>query len=627
MRIKLDYVNIHSFMSIGDAEVNFTSNGFTVVNGKNNRVEDNASSNGSGKSSIWESIIWALTGQTLRGTTDVCNHFYNDAAEVKVSFTVDNDEYDITRTASTKSSNSTLKIIHNGEDISGKGIRDTKNILSEYLPELTPELLGGIIIFGQGMPEKFTNRKPSKRKELLESLTDSDYMIEDLKIKVSSRQQELKTELSNCGNSVAESSAKISMLNSRLNSSSVALQALMNPDEYEAQITRYTSEVNTKKNALELLIQHIKHNDDKIKELSEAKDKLRENISNICNELAKEYNPIITDVKNKINLATAEINTVRSEIAHRKSVKDICPTCGQKLPGVVKLDTTELEYRLATLQTDSEVNKAELTRLTDELEDKQTFMSVEMQKELDEISNSIRLTESECVYDRNAERTLSREISQLEVLIAETNAKLESVHDKRDSLNKEIEDCRLQIKSYEEVISQNESKIRTLDNSLARLRVFDTYLKRDFRGYLLSSVIKFIDEKCKHYCSSIFNTRLIEFKLDGNDIAITYDNKEYEMLSGGEKQKIDIIIQFAIRDMLCTYRGFQTNLLVLDEVFDNLDAVGCQKILDVITTQLTDVDSVYIVTHHADELNIPYDNILTVEKDITGVSSINQNVY
>ena len=149
---------------------------------------------------------------------------------------------------------------------------------------------------------------------------------------------------------------------------------------------------------------------------------------------------------------------------------------------------------------------------------------------------------------------------------------------------------------------------------------FNTIVSREFRGYLLSSIITFIDKKAKIYCNDVFNTELISFELEGNNISIKYDNKEYESLSGGEKQKVDLIIQFSIRDMLCSYTDFSTNLIVLDEIFDNLDETGCSKIIELISSKLTDISSIFIITHHGNELNIPYDNEITVIKGADGVS-------
>ena len=161
-----------------------------------------------------------------------------------------------------------------------------------------------------------------------------------------------------------------------------------------------------------------------------------------------------------------------------------------------------------------------------------------------------------------------------------------------------------------------------INNRLGVISKFNTVITRDFRGYLLNDIIVYIDRKAKLYCKNVFETELIEFKLEGNNLIISYDGKEYESLSGGEKQKIDLIIQLAIRDMLCTNTSFSSNILVLDEIFDNLDNIGCQRILDLITKQLYDISSIFIITHHGNELDIPYDNIIQIMKDNNGVTRL-----
>jgi DNA repair exonuclease SbcCD ATPase subunit len=120
----------------------------------------------------------------------------------------------------------------------------------------------------------------------------------------------------------------------------------------------------------------------------------------------------------------------------------------------------------------------------------------------------------------------------------------------------------------------------------------------------------------------VFGTDLIEFTLDGNNLLISYNGKEYEALSGGERQKVDLIIQFAIRDMLCKHTSFSSNIIVMDEIFDNLDDIGCQKVIDLITKKLYDISSIFIITHHGNELNVPYDDIIRIEKDNNGVTRI-----
>ena len=124
----------------------------------------------------------------------------------------------------------------------------------------------------------------------------------------------------------------------------------------------------------------------------------------------------------------------------------------------------------------------------------------------------------------------------------------------------------------------------------------------------------------KYYSNIIFDNNHISFELDGNNIRISYCNKDYENLSGGEKQKIDLIIQFAIRDMLSNHLSFSSNILVLDEIFDNLDQIGCERVIDLIS-ELDDIKNIFIVTHRKD-LSLPSDKEIIVVKSNNGISEI-----
>ena len=67
MHVEFKRLHLHNFLSFGDAELAFNDDGFIKVSGINENPDDNAGSNGSGKSSLWEGIIWVITGETIRG--------------------------------------------------------------------------------------------------------------------------------------------------------------------------------------------------------------------------------------------------------------------------------------------------------------------------------------------------------------------------------------------------------------------------------------------------------------------------------------------------------------------------------------------------------------------------------
>ena len=205
------------------------------------------------------------------------------------------------------------------------------------------------------------------------------------------------------------------------------------------------------------------------------------------------------------------------------------------------------------------------------------------------------------------------------IVIAEKNIQYYS--EQINELNNRIIHNENEIVEFTEKIQYNINMKEDTDRRLSIINKMNTIITRDFRGYLLQNSIEFINNKAKEYSKEVFDTDKLDFQLDGNSISISYDGKEYENLSGGEKQKLDLIVQLSLRDMLCKHLNFSSNILVLDELFDNLDSIGCQRVLNLIATKLNDVESIFIVTHHSD-IAIPVDRELVVIKDSNKISKV-----
>ena len=97
MKINFKDITIENFMSIGKAQIQLNDQGYMLVSGINNNPTDTARSNGSGKSSIFEAIVWCLTGETMRGNKDIVNRYGNGTCKVILTFIIDGDEYMIER--------------------------------------------------------------------------------------------------------------------------------------------------------------------------------------------------------------------------------------------------------------------------------------------------------------------------------------------------------------------------------------------------------------------------------------------------------------------------------------------------------------------------------------------------
>ena len=179
-------LTLHNFGSYHHVEIDLQTRGFCLVTGQNNYIKDNALSNGSGKSFLWSALCFALTGETISGLKNNLKNILIDENKcyTEVEFIFDGDYYKIQRIVAPRSD---MKIWKNDVDISGKGITESKNKLDGTLPILTKDLIASTILIGQGMPHKFSSFTPAGRKTLLEQLTNSDFMIADVKNKISTR--------------------------------------------------------------------------------------------------------------------------------------------------------------------------------------------------------------------------------------------------------------------------------------------------------------------------------------------------------------------------------------------------------------------------------------------------------
>ena len=616
MRIVFKTVKLHNFMSYSDAEVMLNRNGYVLVNGINNNPDDNAKSNGTGKSSLFAAISWALTGLTVSGSKEVANIHTEGTTSVELLFSVDNNMYSITRTKNP----SNLKVFINGEDKSGKGIRDTEKLLTEYLPDITHSLLNSVIILGQGLPQKFTSNSPSGRKDVLEKLSNSDFMISDLKARVDKRRTQLQNDIRDCENNITDLTARKELTTKRIESLNTELNKMTDNtiNEYKMQIENLT-------NSIVSCDKEIKKYTELINDLTSELNDVQEKITDSFNEyLYGKENLVLKDISNitdTIQSLNTEILSLNNEINKLDSITDICPTCGQKLPDVEKIDTTDKKEQLKKLNSEmielvgkkreiEEFNSEKIKAYDDKFQ--------EEQKKDKELLNTLSVNLSKAQGSKSGAEQNKR---LFESNIDTINFKINSFEETKNKLKSEIETEKSNNEEFiKEILYYNTNK----DNLTSHLEVntkMSTILKRDFRGYLLTNVIDFISKQAKEYSMDLFGTDKLDFYLDGNNISITYDKKDYEVLSGGEKQKVDVIIQLAIRDMLCKFLNFSSNILVLDEITDSLDITGSQKMFNLISTKLNDVEAVYIVSHHQD-FEIPVDSEITVVKGSDKISRI-----
>ena len=618
--IQFKKVILCNFGSYGHAELELQNKGFCLVSGQNFYIKDNALSNGAGKSFLWSAICFALTGETINGIKTNLKNINTDEQEcfVQLDFLYNKSYFSIIRYAAPKSD---LKIFKNDVDLSGKGIRESEKKLQELIPELNKDLIASTIIIGQGMPNKFSSFSPSGRKELLEKLTKSDFMIEDLKQRILARQQELSTKLREFEDSLLVNKAQLNEYLSQIEKLRSTITEKRNYD-YEAllhevsdKIIELNGIVLEENEAITRLEQEIETINAQLINVSEEKSK-------VSSEELQAYTASYTKLNGEKTRLEIESTTIRNEINRLQSIVDTCPTCGQSLPNIIKPDTTAQEQSLARLSEELTNVKNEIARCNAQHQEYINQINAAFSSELLEANN--KLSESK------------QKLAQIKIEYSGNVSILEAEKAKQAKLMYEKQNNDSYIKSAEKDIERLEQEVATLTNLIAltslskddfdqRLSVIkkmDTLIRRDFRGYLLTNIISYIDNKAKDYCNTVFCTRELSLAINGNALDITYCGKPFDSLSGGEKQRVDLILQLAIRELLNSYLGLSANILVLDEVTDFLDKKSCQAVMQLLEKELQTVESVFIISHHAEELELPVDSEIKVVKNENGISEL-----
>ncbi len=599
MNFKFKKITIDNFMSLEHAELDLDNRGTVFVKGSN-LFEDTATSNGSGKSSIFEAIVWCLTGKTNKPAKSISNLNIKDSiASVTLEIDIDKDNYLITRT-----DNKSLTIVKNGNDISGNTFTKSKDILEKELGFVNELVISSIIILGQGMEHRFSKQKATERKATLEYLVGMDSLLENIGNILDSNDTKISEK-------ITEINLKITEQNTIKSTSQQIIDSYNNrPSLSEKEYKENLKEFNRLADEGEALQKEIQENKDEINNILQEKDKINKELLEYTNKISVKNREIEGIINNKKVLEN-QLNELNSQLEEAKQKS--CPLCHQHL------EDTEIENKLNKDidKINEELKQIKDTKKLEEEVKKLTDKNEKLKKETDEKQKEINQINA-TLTDKNKELVnITNEYNKYQDLLAQYDKyKAES-----NSIDQIIKDSNEKIKAADkelEILTNNLNKYNT-DKDINKF--FKNQVSRKFRNFLLEGVFIYLNERLKYYSSKLLTKHEIVLENDNSDIEIRIGNKYFGDLSGGEGRKIDMAIQCALRDLARNQRNLSVNLLVLDEVFDYLDSLGIETMIKFIDEEITDVNTKFITSHMKD-LKIDYDEIIEVEKDVDEISRI-----
>jgi DNA repair exonuclease SbcCD ATPase subunit len=446
-------------------------------------------------------------------------------------------------------------------------------------------------------------------------------MIEDIKTRLAARQLELSTKIREYEDSLLANRTQLNSQVNRLEMLKINIEAQQRPD-FDALISSQQAKVASLEAAITELLNKTTQAESLLETLNAQLLELNAEKTKVSNEELTAYNTAHNNFNSEKVRLEVEINSFNKEISKLKAIKDTCPTCGQHLPHVHKPDTGELELTLASKQAELKTIKENIQKCNKQHQEYQVQINNAFKDELDATTRAI----SDLRLSQQGVKTDYQQcLSELE---REKAAYTKLVYDQQNWSNfirkqqEEISMLEAEIARLTNLISVTSLAKEDYDQRISVIKKMDQLTKRDFRGYLLANIISYLDQKTKKYCEVVFGTRELSLEINGNALDITYCGKAFDGLSGGEKQRVDLIIQLAIRDLLNLYLNLSANILVLDEITDFLDKKSCKAVMQLLEKELNTVESVFIISHHGESLEIPVDSEIRVIKNENGISEL-----
>lgn len=570
--IRLKSISLNNFLSHKSTNINLDNyEGLVLIEGINE--DGHYSSNGSGKSTILEGIVYALTGDTLRGVgvNDVVNRNYKKDTKVSLEFSIDDVEYIVTRYRKDTKFGDNLVLLSNGENISKRLNKDTQKELENILG-ISYKLLASTVLLGEGLSSRFTQLSDPEKKSLIESTLNLTFDMSKVRDSANSKLKSAKQE-------EATISGELNVISS-LSAVDVAdLEGAI--DDTRDSIKIYSSTADSLKEEYDRVYREVQSISPKLQVISGAINK---------------YDTLLRDYDNLLK-SNEHYESERDRVV--KGENTVCAMCHQVLSSLASKQSLIDHYNSAIKDNLDSMNriKEEIGKLPDRriLDEKYNSLSAEL-RENNELSQKLMQDYNSCrVKEAQSKKDLEKLQSDYE--------NIQDMSDKKAEKEKERDHLLEDIRKYE--------------------YFYNLFSPTGIIVNILSDAIEYINDRLRAY-SSVLIDKDYHLEFVKGKISLIDDKKSsYQSLSNGEKRRIDIAIQFSLHDYINNYCGMRLDCCFIDEILDTLDDIGIDNIFDVLRMKLDycGLKSIYVITHN-DSLKDKFDRVITVRKDKKGDSFV-----
>jgi len=547
-----------------------TGNHFTEIQFDKSPSTLIVGSNGAGKSTMLDALCFVLFGKPFRSVNKplLLNSINGKDCLVEVEFNSGNKHYKIIRGIKPN----VFEIWQDGEMINqDAAVRDYQEYLEKFILKLNYKSFTQIVILGSASFTPFMQLSASDRRSIIEELLDIQVF--------SAMNNILKDKITMNKDATITKKYDIDLAEQKYSLQKKHIDELKQNNE--DKVKEYEGEISGSANTISTLAEQIELFSNEVRQLQILVNAKAETEAKV-----KKITKLESQIESNLSKFRKDINFFQHN--------DDCPTCRQ----AIAMEFKEKELTLlGTKVTECDHGLQELEK-----------------KLLDEQAKLNSISETQ------------KKIQELQIEIATKNTTITETNKYIKRLEKQIEDLKLNKSSTDkeeqelsiinESLSQLKQHLRTLIDEKTYYEVASGLLKdTGIKTKIIKQYLPIINKLVNKYLASF--DFFVNFNLDESfkeTIKSRHrDDFTYDSFSEGEKQKIDLALLFSWRAVAKLKNSANTNLLILDEVFDSsLDANGTEYLMTIL--QMLEGTNVFVISHKGDILQDKFRNVIRFEK-------------
>jgi len=551
-----------NFLSTGNqfTEVDFTKNATNLIIG----------SNGAGKSTVLDALTFSLFGKPFRkiNKPQLTNSVNEKDCRVEVEFSISGVDWKVIRGIKP----TVFEIWRNDSllDQSAAAL-DQQKWLEQNVLKMNYKSFTQIVILGSSTFVPFMQLSAANRREVIEDLLDIK-IFSSMNVVIKEKIRQLKEDIKVLDLKKETLKDKVQMQKNFIEELENRGNANINANK--EKIANLDQEVGEHIDANDIIQTHLEKYTQEQENVSGASDKLRK----------------LGNLKGKIS---QKVSTITKE--HKFFTENtVCPTCTQSIEETFRINRiTDAQNKAKELQS----GYKELEEAIKEEEERERQFTA-LSKEISKLTNGISQNNIKIAGCQRQIRDLEHEIQVLTENLANRNTE----HEKLESFKEKLKT------TYDELASKKDT-INYYDFSYSLLK------DGGVKSKIIKKYLPLINQQVNRYLQMM--DFYINFTLDEefNETVQSpiHEDFSYASFSEGEKMRIDLALLFTWREVARMKNSVNTNLLIMDEVFDSsLDGFGTEEFLKIIRYVIKDAN-IFVISHKTG-LEDKFESVIRFEK-------------